>query len=131
MLPEEFTALKDQLLESCPSDKREWLKTRIAYGNELSLRQRLVEMIEPFQALYGARQEVAAFIAAVVDTRNYLTHYDPRPSNRLITGIDLWRLCMKLEVLFQLHFLRLIGLSNQSITAIVDAVESIKWKLRQ
>lgn len=131
MPPDEFTKLIQQLLESCPNDKKEWFKNRIAYGNEISLRQRLVEMIEPFQSLYGSKQEVSAFINRVVDTRNYLTHYDQRSSDRLISGIEFWRLCMKLEVLFQLHFLRLMGLSNQFITSIVDAVDSLKWKLGQ
>lgn len=131
MPPGEFRELVQALLKSCPEDKKEWLNTRIAYGNEISLRQRLTEMIEPFKALYGTEDEISTFIKRILDTRNYLTHFDDRLSERAARGIDLWRLCMKVEVLFQLHFLRLIGLSVESITNIANAVESIKWKLRQ
>lgn len=132
MPPAEFSNLVQELLKSCPSDRKEWLNSRIAYSNEISLRQRLVEMIEPFQLIYGTEERVSLFIRGVVDTRNYLTHYDERLSEKAARGgVDLWRLCMKLEVLFQLHFLRLMGLSNEFIANIVNTVESVKWKLRQ
>ncbi|MBX3329894.1 MAG: hypothetical protein KF722_05810 [Nitrospira sp.] len=131
MPSDEFKRLVQTLLGGCPSEKKQWLNARIAYGNELPLRQRLTEMIEPFQALYGTKEERITFIEMVIDTRNYLTHYDEKLSDKAATGIPLWRLCMKIEVLFQLHFLRLMGLSEPLIKTLAMENESIKWKLKQ
>lgn len=132
LMPEnEFKQMLQIISKNCPGEKKHWLNDRIAYGNELSLRQRLTEMLEPFQNLYGTETERRAFIGKVVDTRNYLTHYDERLSNKATTGIEFWQLCMKLEVLFQLHFLRLMGLTNDTINTLVNDNHSIKWKLEQ
>lgn len=131
MPPAEFKQLVQTVLGSCPSEKKQWLNARIAYGNELPLRQRLTEMIEPFQSLHGTEEERMAFIENVLDTRNYLTHYDEKLSNKAATGVPLWQLCMKLEALFQLHFLRLMGLPDTLIKTLATENESIKWKLKQ
>lgn len=131
VMPEgEFTQLVRMLLEVCPNNRKKWLDGRLTYANELSLRQRLNEMIEPFQHFFGSRSEAQKFISRIVDTRNYLTHYDKRLCASVKTGTDLWRLCMKLEALFQLHFLRLIGLEVQYINRLVDQNDSMKEKLK-
>ncbi len=131
MPPAEFKQLVQTVLRNCPSENKQWLNARIAYGNELPLRQRLTEMIEPFRSLYGTEEERMAFVGNVLDTRNYLTHYDDKLSSKAATGVLLWQLCMKLEVLFQLHFLRLMGLPETLIKTLATENESIKWKLRQ
>lgn len=126
----DFTHLVRALLEACPNDRREWLNGKLTYGNELSLRQRLSDMIDPFKHLYGSRHEEKTFISKVIDTRNYLTHYDKRLSEELADGSSLWILCMKLEVLFQLHFLRLMGLEIEYINHLISQNHAIKEKLK-
>ncbi|MDK2741680.1 MAG: hypothetical protein NDI90_02120 [Nitrospira sp. BO4] len=131
LMPEsEFTQLVNVLLKACPNDKQKWLSGKLTYGNELSLRHRLTDMIDPFQPLYGSSTEGKAFISKVIDTRNYLTHYDKNLSAKAATGTDLWKLCMKLEVLFQLHFLRLMGLENEYIKHLVNQNYAMKEKLK-
>lgn len=90
---------------------------------------RIKQMIEPFRHLFGNPKERKSFIGKVIDTRSYLTHYDSRLANQAVDGEELWKLCTKLEALFQLHFLRLIGLDVDSINKIVKENHSLSSKI--
>ena len=106
----EFASTVDSLLLNCPNRSREWLRMRLKYANELSLRKRLRLMIEPFAQLFGDTKQQKSFINQVVNTRNYLTHYDLNLESHAAQGRDLWRLTKRLEALFQLHTLKFIGM---------------------
>ena len=129
MPEEEFIKIKKNVLEATPNEKQEWLAVRLKYANELSLRKRIKQMIQPFKDLFGNGKERDSFISKVVDTRNYLTHYDSGLETKAASGEDLWRLCMKLEALFQLHFLRLIGVNLESIKSIVNKNSTLRDKI--
>lgn len=131
LMPEsEFNDLVTTISKACPNDKQDWLNEKLQYANELSLRQRIKQMIEPFQHLYGSPKECQSFVGKVVATRNYLTHYDSRLAKQSANGEELWKLCMKLEALFQLHFLRLIGLDGKTIDNIVEKNHALRNKLK-
>ena len=117
---EEFTAIQDSLLLKCPPEWRGWLKTRLQYDNELSLRQRLKRLVEPFQEWFGNNKCREAFVGKVVNTRNYLTHYDQSLANRASDGQELYDLCERLDALIQLNFLKAIGFSEDAIQSIVE-----------
>ena len=129
MPEEEFIKIKENVLEIMPNEKQGWLAVRLKYANELSLRKRIKQMIKPFKDLFGNGGERDSFICKVVDTRNYLTHYDSGLEAKAASGEDLWRLCLKLEALFQLHFLRLIGMNIESIKSIVKKNTTFRDKL--
>lgn len=86
-------------------------------------------MLEPFKDLFENSKRRNAFIGKVVDTRNYFTHYDSSLESKAAVGTDLWNLSMKLEALFQLHFLRLIGIDANAIKSIVKKNKSLRYKL--
>ena len=46
---EEFEELVNNLIDQCPEEKREWLKGKLKYGNEVSLRHRLRKIVQPIQ----------------------------------------------------------------------------------
>ena len=120
MAEEEFTLLKESILQSCPQDRREWLNTRLQYANELSLRNRLRALIEPFERWFGDRSTSRPFVNMACDTRNYLTHYDEATTvDRATTLDEKFGLYKKLEALFQLHLLSLIGIDESTIDSIV------------
>ena len=129
MPEDEFSNLVDAMLRNVPDDKKELMKGRLKYANELSLRNRLREMIKPFEKFFGDNDERRSFIDKVVSTRNYLTHYDSELVSKAASGNDLWMLYTKLEALFQLHFLRLIGIKDESISAIVEGNFALRNKL--
>ena len=115
-MPEnEFVSILSSLLLECPSGRQEWLKGRLRYANELSLRKRLSAMTEPFEQFFEGQRKQKDFIDKAVVTRNYLTHYDARLETRAAKGQDLWKLTKGLEVLFQLHLLQFIGFNSDSV----------------
>ena len=126
----EFKELIDNLIDQCPQERKEWLKGKLQYGNEVSLRHRLKSLIEPFKEIIGDQKKQKELINRIVNTRNYLTHYDLSLESKAAQGEDLWPLCLKMELLFQLHFLQLIGFTHEQIDAILANSISLKQKLK-
>ena len=115
----EFEGLIENLIEKCPEEHREWLSRELKYGNEVSLRRRLRDIIKPFKDIIGNRTKRENLIDRIVNTRNYLTHYDPCLESETAEGQDLWNLCVNMELLFQFHFLQLIGLRREQIDSLL------------
>ena len=129
MPEEQFENLVNGILENTPQEKRGWIMGKLKYANELSLRKRMKEMLEPFQHLYGDKKKQNSFISKVVNTRNYLTHFDGNLAEDAAKGNDLWTLSIKLEALFQLYFLKLIGMDSTSIDNVVRENRNLHRKL--
>ena len=122
----EFKELIDNLIDQCPQERKEWLKGKLQYGNEVSLRHRLKSLIEPFEDVIEDWQKPKGLIDKIVNTRNYLTHYDPSLKSK-VADENLESLCPKMELLFQLHILRLIGFNQSDIKAMIP---KLRWKLQ-
>ena len=114
----EFDELVAQLLVACPDSRKEWLEGLLKYANEISLRKRLKKMIDPFKSYFGTARDREALIDNIVNTRNYFVHYDKSLKEEAQDVIELWEVCMKIEGLFQLHLLKLLGFSSSEIEAI-------------
>ena len=127
----EFVELSENLINQCPEERRDWLRGKMEHANELNLRRRIKKLIEPFKVIIGNAQRREKLVARIVDSRNYLTHYNECLESRAVVGADLAPLCKKMEALFQLHFLQLIGFSEGELHSIVDRCRPLAWKLRQ
>ncbi|WP_175796552.1 HEPN domain-containing protein [Burkholderia anthina] len=125
-----FESIKELLTEKCPEEYQEWLSGRLRHGNEINLRKRLKRIIEPFNDVIGSRDHQKRLISSIVNTRNYLTHYDQSLEAESSTGIDLWNLCKKMEAIFQLHILQVLGFSPDQIKAIHDNSTELQQKLK-
>lgn len=94
-------------------DLRESLTNRLRYGNEYSLRTRLNELLnecgEIVPQLLGNRK---GFVNKVVNTRNYLTHYDQQLYKRSASGTDLLALTKKLRILLEVCLVTQTGLDS-------------------
>ena len=126
----EFKELIDNLIDQCPPQKKEWLKGKLWYGNEVSLRHRLKNLIEPFEDVIEDWQKPKGLIDKIVNTRNYLTHYDLSLESKAAKDEELWPLCLKMELLFQLHFLQLIGFSYEQIDSLLASSPPLSWKVQ-
>ena len=115
-----FLALA-QSLEAC--------HRRINGGKE-SFGERLENIIEPFEDIIGNQTIRKKLISRIVNTRNYLTHYDRRLESKAAKDKDLPFLCLKMESFFQLYILRLIDFSIEQINTMADRrFQYIIWKL--
>lgn len=114
---------EDTKLKSFVSDKMQ-------FANEVSLRKRIKEIIYPFQNLFKSKKQIKSFVEKVTNTRNYLTHYSHSLENKAaIEGEDMYKLCIKIEALLQLHFLQLIGLNTETIQTIAKNNHHLRHKL--
>ena len=125
-----FHELVKSLVENCPENNREWLNGRLIHGNEISLSKRLKRIIEPFKEYFGSIKERKKMIRSIVDTRNYLTHYDESLEKNAADGTELWALCQKMEAMFQLHILNILGFSENEVSEIYKNSENLRKKIK-
>lgn len=118
-------------LIKCPGDHVDWLKGRLTHGNEINLGKRIKGIIDPFKELLGSSKERSKLIRRVVDTRNYLTHYNEDLKEASAKGRDLWVLCLKMEVIFNLHFLKVIGFTTEEINSVAKKCLPLRQKLEE
>jgi hypothetical protein len=125
----EFESLVSNLIEACPEQNKEWLEGRLMYGNEINLGKRLKRIIEPFKDKLGNNNERKRLLRKIVDTRNYLTHYNEDLKDSAAQGSELLGLCQKMEAIFQLHFLKVIGFGGEEITNVIENCYPLKHKI--
>jgi hypothetical protein len=120
MDPQQYREIISAGLESFPKEHRSWFMDKLQYGYELSLANRLRDLIAPFiEYLESSTNQQQKFIRLIVDTRNYYTHYDETLRSKAATsGNDLYILCKKLDVLFQLHLFTILKFPKPIIVSI-------------
>lgn len=123
-----FDELVAIISKNCPEEHIDWLQGRLKHGNEINLRKRLKLIIEPFKDRLGKNEERSNLLQKIVDTRNYLTHYSKDLKEKSAEGIELWNLCQKMEAIFQLHFLKVVGFSDEEIESVAKNSDSLKQK---
>ena len=124
---DEFKTIRQRVIKEFPKKDRNWFGARLNYANELTLRDRIRRMVEAFNNFFG-EEEKSLLINLIVDTRNYLTHPDSDLESDAANGEDLYTLSLKMELLFELHFLDLMGFSEEQIQSIADKCPKLQWK---
>lgn len=106
----------NNILETAPSEHKEWLALKLAYSNEVSLRRRLKhywdDMPELSAKLPYSRTD---FCDKVSNARNYLTHYSEALRARLPKPSALYFLAHDLELLFEAYLLKWLGVDIKVI----------------
>ena len=121
----------DLVRKSCPADIQDWVREKLQYANRLSFKSRIERLVEPFASWFGSNcSEREAFIRRILDTRNYLTHYDAETTKKRADRPDeLFALSREMEALLQLHLLSLIGFDHSSIGSLVEQNAHLRRKL--
>jgi len=94
-----------------------------------TLRQRIEQLVKPFEDYVGGPEEGKILVDKTVDTRNYYTHYDERLKDRAADGEELWKLCQKMEAIFELHFMDSIIFRDAEVTSVLNRPSKLKSKL--
>ena len=126
-----YQKLSAMLIDQCPEKHKQWLSGRLQHGNELSLAKRIKSIIEPFEDILGTSREQKNLIRSIVDTRNYLTHYVRTNKSMVAIRGELWVLCQKMEAIFQLHLLQVLGFSEPEVKSIFENSSELQQKLNQ
>ena len=83
-------------------------------------------MIEP------DRKKRETIIDKIVNKRNSLTHpLNKSLKDKVVTGQDLVYLYLKIEALFQLNLLSILGFTPEEIKSIFDDNDQLKEKLKK
>jgi hypothetical protein len=105
-------------IANCPPEHQEWLRGKLQYAHEPTLRRRLDDVLNfvgpGLEPLIGNRKR---FIARVVAMRNALTHWDEK--SKRTSGADLYQLAVALNFIIDAALLRLLGLEQDEITGIL------------
>ena len=131
MAKSNFESLRQTLNDRCPEEHRKWLSEKLHYGNELSLRQRIKRIIEPFKQFVGNEIQRDKLIGSIADTRNYLTHYDESLKAKAASGDKLIHLYRKMEAIFQLRVLQELGFTQTEIKSVLDKSNNLRKKLEK
>lgn len=129
MPPKEYKALVKGIVETCPQERKEWLRGRLQHGNEISLADRLREIIEPFGEHIGEKDHREKLVRKIVDTRNYFTHYEEYLKAKSANGLELWVIYQKMEAILSLTLLKELKLGEDSINYIMQTSTPLRRKL--
>jgi hypothetical protein len=112
----------DEILLSVDSKHKEWLKSRLYFSNEPTLRERLQELINdtPSSILNKITSDSNQLLKDTRNSRNYYTHYDPSSEKKALKGVDLYYLSEKLRLILIIHILFETGLSPAQIEEVFE-----------
>ncbi len=90
---------------------RPWLKEKLNFSNEPTLKQRLRQMLDFVgdEILPLLRDD---FVKVTGDTRNYLTHFNPNLESKAASGQELWLLSYECIALLEMCLLRKLGFTG-------------------
>ena len=98
MPPPEHRQRKSEVLCKFDGGVHEWLKEKLAYSNEPTLYERLIDILERVApALPPLIPDPRAFARKITDTRNYYTHYSSGLKKKAADGVLLWRYAQALS----------------------------------
>jgi hypothetical protein len=117
-----------EILTAIPEQYRQWLEEKLKYSNELSLRKRMKELISKYSDVMSLYiSNLTNFKNKIVDTRNYMTHYDLSLKDKASNDTDLWKLAKKLEILVEVCLLSEIGFTNTQIKNLFQRTQRYKF----
>jgi len=118
-----------RILDNIPNEQdRKWLQEKLKYSNEPSLRKRLRDIYKKLKGIEFIKSIIPnekKFIDKVVNTRNYLVHYDLSLKDKALRGEKLYWLTQKLRVMVEMCLLKELGLSDETINNIYE--QNIKY----
>ncbi len=103
-------------------DHRQSLKSRLRYGNEYSLRTRLMGLLKRLPPAVRRRIDggsTSRFISKVADTRNFYTHYDHASQKNVWSGRSALVAAERLRVLVVANLLLDLGLPDSKLDSIL------------
>jgi hypothetical protein len=123
-----------QILNNTSAKYQEWLKEKLKYSNEPSLRKRIKEiydMLKNIRYVTALIPKKKNFVDDVVNTRNYFVHYDQSLENKALKETKLYCLIQKLKVLVEICLLKEIGFCDTEIDNIYQQNEKYIWLIKQ
>lgn len=126
----EFKQLREHLIstieEHCPKDHVDLFKNKIGSLNGVTLRHRLQDLLERSKLLKDREHKIEDIAKSISDTRNYLTHHDPKGKKNALSGYALYEMNYKIDFLLKFFILTELGFSEDEIDSIFYRVRSLR-----
>ena len=119
--------LTSAIPKNVSEDHRASLKSRIKFGNELSLRTRFKELFlkVPEKLRPHISKDWTAFVGQAVDMRNAQTHPNTDSTAAEPDLTQMWQACQRIKLLLTIVFLNELGLSFEKIEKIAT---NVSWR---
>ncbi len=136
MDPEQYKVVKDALVDAIPNivsaDHRASLKTKIRYGNEISLRKRLNDLAGRLDdavriQILGSKDVPQNW----VDTRNYYTHWDEELRSKILTDEAMYEASVRLTNFLRALYLHQVGVPTETLNAAYGGKSAASLQLAQ
>lgn len=120
MSNEDFQTRINDILSSNQQYK-DWLEWRLRYANEPSLQKRLTELFKTFEYILSETSGYnSELIENIVNTRNYLTHFDSKLKDKASSGIVLFKIILKMLPILETVLLFELGLPKDKIKSVIE-----------
>jgi hypothetical protein len=103
----------EEIIKNTPEEHGEWLKEKISYSNEKTLKERLDELMHDEHdhwLFVNNAKERKSFTVDVKNTRHYLTHYDEKLEKKALKGEQLKAACFYLKTMLEYYLFKEIDL---------------------
>lgn len=133
----EYKKINNALTQAIPNtvdaDHKASLKSRIKFGNEISLRKRLTELMGRLDLklrkfILGGD---GSFPQIWVDTRNYYTHWDEVSASKILDGYEMHKASFRMSHLLRALYLDLVGIPQEAILKALTNASSASQYLIQ
>jgi hypothetical protein len=137
MSPDDYERVRHALATAIPAsvgaNHRDALKSRIKYGNELSLRKRLHDLAGRLDA--PLRERIFGGTGTVppkwVATRNYYTHWDEASRNDALDTQGMYNATVRLRHFLRVLYLDFVGVPQEAIAKALDGTNAESQHLLQ
>ena len=130
----EYAAIKKNILDNVPAECKPFVQGLLQYGNNVSLSQRLNELVaaSPQKVLAYFIPDTSMFVKEVLESRNYYTHYTMSGKKHVKQGQELMVLTNRVQVLLVINLLMYIGFSSDLIEKLYDNQDyRLRWMLQK
>ncbi len=118
---DEYEPIANTLIKSIPKevgrDHRSSLEGRIKYGHEFSQRKRIKLLLDDVWTgcLDEFIEDRNSFVDKVVNTRNYLIHFDPTSASKAVFGTEIFYVAERLRILLVTHILLQLNIPRENV----------------
>lgn len=126
-------SLGDAIPSDVASDHKDALRSRIRYGNQISLRKRLDALADLLtqplrEIVIGGNGKVPR---NWIDTRNYYTHWDEELRSNVLDGQSMYYANVRMRLLVRILYLDLMGIPEASIIRSLSGANEISQHVVQ
>ena len=124
----------EEIYDAVPEKHRDWLKEKLAFSHEPTLKDRLDELITIHKGIIQPflcdANNINNFTKRIKNTRNYYTHYDQSLDGKYAKGSELFRLAQVLSFLLLSCLLSELGCTSERCVELVSKSNHYKYSIK-